>query len=186
MNKFTKASIATGAGIVLLLGGAGTLAYWNDSASVGASTITAGTLAIDSAGDGAWTANGSAVTDIDDFRVVPGDTLVYTETFTIDAVGDNLEALLAVDTSNLVASNPWGAEMVPAVVITVDGVTYTAPTTVTDDNDGDVVSVSVTLPFAFDGDTADGDDPSDDDVNNLTKEVVVNLNALLITLTQQA
>ena len=34
MNKLTKGAIATAAGVILLMGGAGTLAYWNDSDNV--------------------------------------------------------------------------------------------------------------------------------------------------------
>src|SRR5690606_37678324 len=119
MNKFTKASIATGAGIVLLLGGAGTLAYWNDSATTGAGSITSGTLSIDSyAGTGAgWfdvsADNPGAPESISasTFRVVPGDTLRYVEWFTVSATGDNLTADLSINDADVLAglSDDWSA-----------------------------------------------------------------------------
>jgi alternate signal-mediated exported protein len=97
MNKNVKASIAIAAGVVLLMGGAGSLAYWNDTQSVGTSgsTITAGTLTATPSGAGSWTKSfngGTAapVTDLASIRIVPGNTLVYTQNFTINATGQDL------------------------------------------------------------------------------------------------
>ena len=44
MNKLVKGSIAAAAGISLLMGGAGSLALWNDSVTVNAGTVSSGTL----------------------------------------------------------------------------------------------------------------------------------------------
>src|SRR5690606_21937715 len=105
MNKFTKASIATGAGIVLLLGGAGTFAYWTDSAAVSGSSISSGTLSLGGTTTGTWklvkgaqidAASGGAESDdmtitTSTFRMVPGDKLVYVvDGLTVNATGDNL------------------------------------------------------------------------------------------------
>ena len=103
MNKTTKASIATATGIVLLLGGAGSLAYWDSSANTGAAsqTISAGTLNITAANTGSWTkglydnANAvkvapAAVADITTVKIVPGNKLVYTQTFNVTATGNDL------------------------------------------------------------------------------------------------
>lgn len=104
MNKITKASIATGTGVVLLMGGAASLAYWNSEADLGATgqSITAGTLTVTASentdgdgwtkafsGDGVETAP-ATVTDVDDVLVVPGNVLEYTQTFDINAAGDDL------------------------------------------------------------------------------------------------
>ncbi len=100
MNKFTKATIATGAGIVLLLGGAGTFAYWNDSTDLAAGTITSGTLTLEQGTDaGVWTdtSDSSTIASIGDFLIVPGDKLVYTKDITVNATGDNLLAVLSAD-----------------------------------------------------------------------------------------
>jgi alternate signal-mediated exported protein len=110
MNKLVKGSIATAAGIALLMGGAGSLALWNDSTDVDAGTINSGTLTIASTGDGAW--------DETIAYIVPGDYLTYTETFEVVAIGDNLDAELE---SNIAA-----------LTSTIDGVAVTTDFTVLD------------------------------------------------------
>lgn len=94
MNKLLKGSIAGAAGIALLLGGAGTLAYWNDSATLAAGQVQSGTLDIETVGTAVTTyqATGAAVT-----RAVPGDTIVILQDVEISATGDNLKARLTVD-----------------------------------------------------------------------------------------
>ncbi|MEO7348933.1 MAG: alternate-type signal peptide domain-containing protein [Terrimesophilobacter sp.] len=98
MNKLTKAAIAGAAGIALLLGGAGSLAYWNDSAAVSGSTISSGTLAIDLDGTATKTYTGTndAVS-----LIVPGDSVTIEQMITIDASGDNLSATLELDEAAL-------------------------------------------------------------------------------------
>lgn len=93
MNSFVKGGIAAAAGLALLLGGAGSLAYWSDTESLSAGTINSGTLTLASAADGAWD---ETITNI-----VPGDVITYTETFNIEAVGDNLEAELSTNIADL-------------------------------------------------------------------------------------
>jgi alternate signal-mediated exported protein len=94
MNKLVKGSIAGAAGIALLLGGAGTLAYWNSSADLAAATINSGTLTI-SAGDlHAFFPNGDELDA--NSRIVPGDRITIEQDVTIDATGDNLFAKLTV------------------------------------------------------------------------------------------
>ncbi|MCW4384822.1 alternate-type signal peptide domain-containing protein [Salinibacterium sp. SYSU T00001] len=111
MNKLLKGSIAGAAGIVLLLGGAGTLAYWNDSATVAsAGTVSSGELSIASTVAGTW--------DDSIALIVPGDSLTYTEQFTVTASGDNLSFELG--------------ENVTSIVSTIDGATVTADFDVTE------------------------------------------------------
>ncbi|WP_157981699.1 alternate-type signal peptide domain-containing protein [Protaetiibacter intestinalis] len=183
MNKFTKASIATGAGIVLLLGGAGTLAYWNDSATTDAGTITAGTLTIDSNDDGAWFQSSNLDDEIDpnDFLVVPGDSLTYIESFEVGATGDNLEATVSANAASILKGE-WGDQLVTTVTVLDD----TTPTpavisTVTSAYNERLITVRVVLDFAFDGDVSS---PSTNEVDNDTQGEVVDLSALAITLTQ--
>jgi alternate signal-mediated exported protein len=178
MNKFTKASIATGAGIVLLLGGAGTLAYWNDSAEVGAGSITAGTLAIDSVAAGNWYEASDLGTPIDPdtFLVVPGDSLVYIESFEVTATGDNLEASIVADASDI-DTGAWGADLTASTALSIGGA---AVSSIDSDNDGATVEVRVTLSFDFDS-TLGADAP----VNNGTQGAVVNFDDLAIVVTQQ-
>jgi alternate signal-mediated exported protein len=104
MNKLVKGAIAGAAGIVLLMGGAGSLAYWNDSAQAGPTTgtsITAGTLTVTAQNAGSWTksfynasnvqvGSSSSVGTLSSVRIVPGNRLVYTQTFNIVGTGDDL------------------------------------------------------------------------------------------------
>jgi len=130
MNKLVKASIATAAGIALLMGGAGSLALWNDSADVTAGDVSTGTLTLTPAGAGAWTK---------DFALwVPGNSDTYTQTFTIDATGDQINAELEAVYSGTAAQGftssavvTVAGETATAGVFTLDEGTYTATVVVT-------------------------------------------------------
>jgi alternate signal-mediated exported protein len=93
MNKLVKGSIAGAAGIALLLGGAGTFAVWNDTATLSAPNIQAGSLDLSTSTAGKWTQGGADINP-NTYRVIPGTTLVYTQTLKVDAVGDGLKARL--------------------------------------------------------------------------------------------
>lgn len=131
MNKLLKGSIAGAAGIALLLGGAGTLAYWNDSTDLdNAGTITAGKLDIVPAAAGTpeagkWTAeyNGSTPapltgTALTNFKIVPGNKLVYTETLTVEAVGTNLSFTLSDNVAAQIPTTITGATITPTFTVT--------------------------------------------------------------------
>ena len=108
MKKIVKASIATTAGVVLLLGGAGTFATWNSSATAEGASIVAGNLVVEASQEaGTWTANGSAI-DIADYVIVPGDVLTYTKTMNVGAEGDSLSATLALTDSSIAPADPPG------------------------------------------------------------------------------
>lgn len=180
MNKLTKATIAGAAGIALLLGGAGSLAYWNTSATVTGSTITAGELTIVANGTPVWTdANGTI--NIAAFKAVPGDVLTFTANFDVTAVGDNLTATVALTGDSVTAAdtnNPadvqLALQLIDAAVVTVNGVT-TADVTPTGGTQTVVVSVTLTWPFGTATDI-------DDDFDAMNGKV--NLSNMTITLTQ--
>ncbi|HWH26869.1 MAG TPA: alternate-type signal peptide domain-containing protein [Pseudolysinimonas sp.] len=96
MNKLVKGAVATGLGVALLMGGAGTLAFWNASTPLAAASggsITAGQLSASAGAAGTWnygTSAGPAV-NLSTFKIVPGDTIVYTQNVTLTASGDNLK-----------------------------------------------------------------------------------------------
>lgn len=175
MNKFTKGAIATGAGVVLLLGGAGTLAYWNADAAVDAGSITAGTLTIESAAAGQWQDISSDVAgapkniSTGTFLVVPGDTLRYTETFTVGATGTNLKANITANPGSI-DTGDWGSAVTAATDIKIGGSTVSQ---ITSANNGATVTVTVTLTFPF-GTSAD----------NTSQSAVVDLSDLEISLVQ--
>ena len=100
MNKFAKGSLAAGAGLVLLLGGAGTLAYWNDSAELEGGTIEAGSMTFSA--DTTVTASSS--------ETLPGGARV-SDSFSHPENRYTLTGVL-IDSSNVGISK--FAEMIPA------------------------------------------------------------------------
>lgn len=92
MKKSTKGAIAAAAAGVLLLGGAGSLAYWTADGGVDGGAIAAGELKLTNANcDAGWThvVDGGAVT-----KIVPGDQITRKCTYTLLAAGDHLSATL--------------------------------------------------------------------------------------------
>ena len=74
MKKSTKGALAAGAAAALLLGGAGSLAYWTDAATVNGGQITSGSMDLTATdcSSATWLhiEDDSVVTTI-----VPGDTV---------------------------------------------------------------------------------------------------------------
>jgi len=185
MNKIAKGAIAGGLGVALLLGGAGTLAYWTGSASVGtASTITAGNLAVTSTGTGTWTKtnNGTTTTinDIASFKIVPGDKLTYSRSVTITAVGDNLKATASLGTAAITAATTGDATANAALatalgasaVVQIDGA---ATATITPASaSSHTVTATIDWPFGTDG------------TGNTAKTGAVDLSGFNVTVTQVA
>lgn len=152
MNKLVKGSIAGAAGIALLLGGAGTLAYWNDSATLSnAGTVGSGKLDIADGTGGAWvdTNNSNASIDISEFKIVPGDNIKYTESFVISAVGDNLAFTIANTVPATLSNMPSAGITSTYVVKESDTVVPTTTSgTYTDLPAGDyTVDVSIVVDF---------------------------------------
>jgi alternate signal-mediated exported protein len=85
------AAIAVGAG--LLLGGGGTLAWWNAADAAAPGTVVAGDLNV-VAGNGVWTDRGGATIDITTYKVVPGDKLTFTQDLDVTLVGSKMAATL--------------------------------------------------------------------------------------------
>jgi alternate signal-mediated exported protein len=164
MKNSTKGAIAAAAAGVLLLGGAGTLAYWTDTASVDGTTINSGHLKLDASAcnSAAWQLDGP--TPYTNQKLVPGDTLTKNCNVVIDAAGahfNNVDltvtaptdvtgaAALIDELSATVTVNGGTANDVP---VTVDGTTN-LPVAITitwpygsEDNDSNVLAgLSATL-----------------------------------------
>ena len=101
MNKATKGAIAAGAAGILLLGGAGTFALWEDTKSIDAAPVSTGVLTLGLAGPGTWydatAGTVGTITDISTFNIVPGDTVTYTTPVTVTAQGDNLKGEFKIE-----------------------------------------------------------------------------------------
>lgn len=93
MNKTTKGALAAAAAGVLLLGGAGTLAYWTDTATVIGSDINSGHFKLDSSdcASATWKLDGETEAfDPEADLLIPGDTLTKTCDVTVDLAGAHL------------------------------------------------------------------------------------------------
>ena len=74
MKKTTAAAVTAAVGAALLLGGAGTLAYWTDEAASADQTISSGSLDLGTLDSGDWTVTNGAVVDAAfTGGIVPGD-----------------------------------------------------------------------------------------------------------------
>lgn len=117
MNKTTKGALAASAAAVLLAGGAGTLAFWTDEATVNGGSINSGTLGIAPLGtpscDANWVyAEGAAKAGSTVNLFVPGDKVTKKCTFRIAATGDNLSATIEAPASVPVTATPASASFV--------------------------------------------------------------------------
>ncbi|MEO5313104.1 alternate-type signal peptide domain-containing protein [Pseudarthrobacter sp. CC12] len=100
-STLVKGTAAIAVGAALLLGGGGTLANWNTADTANPGTIVAGDMNV-KAPAGKWMAGTTDVTsqiNAGTFHVVPGDTLVYTQTLSVKLVGNNMAATIGLDKS---------------------------------------------------------------------------------------
>lgn len=123
MNKMIKGSIAGATGVALLMGGFGTYALWSDSEALGSNGVQSGQLNIDTtpgsyddvntdvAGD--WTASA---------KMVPGDVVTYTQTFTVKGDGNNLAGTISYVEPTLTTTF---STLTHDVVVTSDNATVT-------------------------------------------------------------
>lgn len=127
MNKLTKGSLATGAGLVLLLGGAGTFMSWNAGDKTDGGTISTGHLTVSAEEAPEWSVNsGSTMTTATmekTYLAAPGDTIVYEVPISVNVAGDNLRATLQATSGGLTGdglATAFGAsevqvDLIPAV-----------------------------------------------------------------------
>ncbi|HWL01414.1 MAG TPA: alternate-type signal peptide domain-containing protein [Microbacteriaceae bacterium] len=99
MNRNAKGAIAVGAATLLLLGGGGTFALWNDAQTVNAQTVSSGELSLVDGTPGAWYEYDDYIADPDNatpldlslYHVVPEAELIFVvEDFSITAEGSDL------------------------------------------------------------------------------------------------
>lgn len=177
MNKSTKGALAAAAGAVLLLGGAGSLAYWNDTATVDGGTLNSGSLKLTdtTAGGGcssaAWTLDAAenppgSVFNLATDTLVPGDVLTKKCTYTISAVGKHLRATVAA--TGAAASGTLAPALSTTGTFTSAG---TAVTSVTSADNGKTLDATISVTF----------DPASD---NTTQVKTATLNNLVVTLQQ--
>ena len=102
MKKSTKGALAAAAAGSLLLGGAGSLAYWTDAESITGTSITSGHLSLDTTGCDGWKlADATTSVAYASQKLVPGDRLTNHCVYTVAMEGTNLTAKLDVTAPTL-------------------------------------------------------------------------------------
>ena len=155
MKKSTKGAVAAGAAAVLLLGGLGSFALWQDEETVGGGTINSGELNFDPVvpATGTWTE--TSVTpnvvigpDPAGFPIVPGDVLEYSTAYVVKSAGTNLRATITADFTGVTGDPALTAALTPLVSVnggtalpngTAVELPLTSPT--------QTITVVVTIPF---------------------------------------
>lgn len=179
MNKSTKGAWAAGTAAVLLLGGAGSLAYWSSSDDATGGTINSGSLnlTLDSC-DSDWTLDSVGGTGgaLAGRLVVPGDTLTKVCTFNYVSTGAHLVSDLTVGTPTFNASSD--AELAAALQIDatykIDADPAVSGDPIPAGNHTITANIKVTFPF-------DGVATPED---NNTQDQTAVLDAITVTATQ--
>lgn len=197
MRTSLKAALAGVVGAGLLLGGAGSLAFWNDEESQDGGTIESGTLNLLKSECSAWTTGTTATTPFDeDYLIVPGDAFERTCDFTLRVEGD-VNASLSVD-DQAVGATVLGGELAVATAYELrDAGVVDESVTIDEDTDwpfteadsGKTLRATITVALPWDGDP----DVLDDQVNNTSNSMVGDganvalaavLESLTVTVTQ--
>lgn len=159
MRKSTKGALAAAAAAVLLLGGAGTLAYWTDSATTDGTTISTGHLNLDAEDCGAgWTLDGGAA--FTDQLLVPGDSLTKDCTYTLDIAGEHLtEVDFAVEApTDVTGAQALIDELGVTATVELNGTEQASATNVSV-SDGDEVTVGIVIDWPYGVENNDSNQP---------------------------
>lgn len=150
MNKTAKGALAAGTAVVLLTGGAGTLAYWNAQDEAPGGSFNAGKLTLDasSCDSAKWMRTNvleqaTPIEHLETHKIVPGDTLTKTCTALIGAQGEDLRAALAVTGGVLSVTGEQNAYELDST-FKVDNVDRTE---VTEADAGKNIDVKITVAF---------------------------------------
>ena len=146
MKKSTKGALAAGVAAVLLLGGAGTLAFWNDTDTLDGGTIESGSLTLSDVDCAdTWTEGADADVQL----LVPGDTVTKACTGDLTLTGDHIEATVTLDDASVAAAEAAFNDAAPDAV-DGDAVDITASLTGggTVSESGPIsVTITVTWPY---------------------------------------
>ena len=154
MNRSTKGALAASAAGALLLGGAGSLAYWNSNQTVGGAAISSGTLTLtqevgQSCTDWTLDAAGSTTYVPGVTLVVPGDVITKTCDYTVTASGEHLSATLGITSPAYQAGGDPDLEgaLTLAATYTLNGVPVSDGQAIDTTDNGHVLHAVVTVTF---------------------------------------
>jgi alternate signal-mediated exported protein len=172
MNKSTKGALAASAAGVLLLGGAGSLAYWNSTQDVTGAGISTGHLKlVDPQCGNGWILDGDATYSTQ--LLVPGDTLTKVCSFTVDASGAHLSADFNVTAPNVTGDAALTSELNTTATYKVNGSTVTPVNAPVADTDVIEATIVVDWPYG----TLDND-------SNALAGLSATLDTITVTATQ--
>jgi alternate signal-mediated exported protein len=143
MKKSTKGALAAGAAAALLLGGAGSLAYWTDDSTVAGGALTSGSMTLTDITCGDWAYGGAdagtPATPVT--AIVPGDEVVKRCTGTLTLVGDHIAATVATSSATWTdPANPLAAKLQVSA-------TQTAPTAPLTSTGSVAFTIDVKFPY---------------------------------------
>lgn len=151
MHKASKGALAAAAAGALLLGGTGSLAFWTATAEVSGGSVNSGELTITDTttggcSDADWVIDAAEPSggpfDPATEKLVPGDVLTKTCTFTIGADGTHLRADLAATGGT--ASGALASALTVAGTFEVDAMPVTS---ITEADDGKELTATVSVAF---------------------------------------
>jgi len=141
-SALIKGTAAIAVGAALLLGGGGTLASWNASATGTPGTVVAGDLNV-TATTGVWKdRNDVPISNIANYKVVPGDKLTYTQDLDVTLAGDKMAATVAAVGATPANGFTSANVIVTAPALTVGGAPVNNPLTAS-------TTVTATITFEF-------------------------------------
>lgn len=191
MNKTTKGAFAASAAAVLLLGGAGSLAYWSDSAAVNGGTINSGYLTLKpvvtgtntTACDTDWKHTNGPKSGSTVVNIVPGDVITKSCTFKVTAKGDNLSATPTVPSTVLYtitpktgAAAPTSLDLPVAATYKLGATDFTGASKITEGDDTKVLTATIQVSFPYSA--TNGKNVND------TQNLLFTLNDLTVSLKQ--
>ncbi|GAB4004784.1 alternate-type signal peptide domain-containing protein [Nocardioides ultimimeridianus] len=188
MKKTTKGAIAAGGAAVLLMGGAGTLAYWTSTATVAGTSISTGHMSLDLVSCGGWKLDDG--TALASQKLVPGDSISNVCTYTLSASGSHLAATLTTPaavaaTGTLASAANVSLPVTSAYSLGGTALSTSAPATVTSADNGKTLSATITVSFPYG--TADSTPSSTDGTNgNATQDKAASLNDITVSLVQNS
>lgn len=134
MQKATKGAVAAAGAAALLLGGAGSLAYWTASQDAGTAAIASGKLTLSTPdcatnpGTHGWQLDNGDAYNPGVTLLVPGDSISKICDMDLELEGDHIGATIEMDAASITGDPDLDAELTPSAAFLVDGVAY-APIT---------------------------------------------------------
>ena len=169
MKKSSKGAVAAAAAGVLLLGGAGSLAFWSATDSVAGIGVTAGQLKLSAPTCTGWTFDGSESTPNKAYvpatdKIVPGDVLTQSCDYTITAKGEHLRANLTTSSGGSAGPlNDYLTTPFPTLTYKTPGPGSSAVAgdpvgNITEAADGSVITAELSVAFNSSATNASQDD----------------------------